>query len=301
MSRQFRILIFSDVAAWSGYKKLVSYHKPKVILLVGDLTSDGFATFWRGAFERIPVFKKRRNKLAQDFGVVIRPDGLFEVKASGRWEQFSDELDVLEKQYRDSAEFHAARKTLHVRPFLDFLRFAGQTATVFVVKGDHDDDFPGDYDPEQIDRIHGCLEISGKLAEAHGLRFLGLGFKETHYKTTLREFVNGFRDKVDVVVTHCEQSRLPMLSQLQPRLIARGHFVFGRFLVNGIPSVFTGGIYYSLAEVGRSVSLAQYRQPSGNQSRPSKFDGADCRPWRSDRSEFDLYSWLKPYPAGDRE
>ena len=300
MSRRCHILIFSDVPAWLGYKKLVSHHKPQIVLLAGDVTSDGFAKFWKEAFERIPAFRRKRKGLAKGFGVVIRASGLFEMKPSTRSEKFWDELEALKDQYLDSGEFHAARRALQVAPFFDFLRFAGKTARVFVVKGDHDDDFPDDYDRAQIDCIHGCMEISGKLVEAHGLRFLGLGFNETHYKRSLREYVNRFVDKVDVVVAHSEQSRVPILSELRPRLIVRGHFGFGRFLVSGIPSVLTGGIYYSLVDFGSSIRIVQYRQPLGTKSRPSKFEGANCRPWRTDRSEFELYPRLKPYHAGNR-
>jgi hypothetical protein len=297
MSKECRILIFSDVVRWSGYKRLVLHHKPKVILLAGDLTSDGFAAFRRDAFERIPAFTRKRKALARKFGVQVQADGLFRLKPSAKWEPFSDELRVLEQEYAESDEFHAARKALHIKPFLNFLRFAGKAANVFLVKGDHDDDFPGDYDSDQINSIDGCMEISGKLVEARGLRFLGLGFNETHYKRTLCEFVKEFRDKVDVVVAHSEQSRLPILGEFRPRLIARGHFGFGRFLINDIPSVFTGGNCYSLAEIGRSVKITQYRKALGK-SRPSRFDKADCSPWLSDRSEFEMYPWLKPY-SGD--
>jgi predicted phosphodiesterase len=41
-----RILAISDARNWSGYEKVVDQHEPDVIVLVGDLASDGFADFW---------------------------------------------------------------------------------------------------------------------------------------------------------------------------------------------------------------------------------------------------------------
>ena len=48
-----RILTFSDVREWQGYEKLVDKVEPDVVVLAGDLTSDGFAAFWsEGLTER---------------------------------------------------------------------------------------------------------------------------------------------------------------------------------------------------------------------------------------------------------
>jgi hypothetical protein len=145
------------------------------------------------------------------------------------------------------------------------------------VKGHHDDDFPGDYDASRINSTRGCTEISGKVVEACGMKVIRLGFRETHYKRTLCDLVSRFKNNVDVVVAHAEQSRVPIISEFQPRLFARGHFGFGRSLVNGVPSVFTGGPIYSLVKVGKSITLTQYRRRRGS-SRPTQFGGVSCRP-----------------------
>jgi 3',5'-cyclic AMP phosphodiesterase CpdA len=41
-----KILVISDVIKWKGYEKIVDENQPDVIILAGDLTSDGFASFW---------------------------------------------------------------------------------------------------------------------------------------------------------------------------------------------------------------------------------------------------------------
>jgi len=51
-----RILAISDARNWSGYEKVVDQHEPDVIVLVGDLASDGFADFW---WEWMPQNRKQ--------------------------------------------------------------------------------------------------------------------------------------------------------------------------------------------------------------------------------------------------
>jgi len=291
------MLVLSDIPKWVGYRQLVLHHKPDVVLLAGDVTSDGFAAFWSEALERIPAFRREKRELARKFGIEIQRHNFSKISTFEKWDQFSGCLSDLEGRYRDSPQFHAARIALHLEPFYDFLRFAGRRATVFVVKGDHDDDFPGDYDIDRINSMRGCTEISGRVAEEYGLRFLGLGFKETHYKRVLRDLVARFKGTVDVIVAHSEQSRLPILSEFQPRLIARGHFGYGKFLVNGVPSVFTGGGFHSVVRVHGSITITQYRRGFGKAGtwRPKRDDGFYCRPWFTGASEFERYPWLKPY------
>jgi predicted phosphodiesterase len=48
-----KILAFSDVIKWEGYEEIVDEIKPSIICLAGDLTSDGFAEFWRSPFTSI--------------------------------------------------------------------------------------------------------------------------------------------------------------------------------------------------------------------------------------------------------
>jgi hypothetical protein len=60
---------------------------------------------------------------------------------------FERRLMDLKDRYRDTPAYHAASRRLHVRPFYEFLAEAGRVSEVLVVKGNHDDDFPGDYRP----------------------------------------------------------------------------------------------------------------------------------------------------------
>ena len=43
--RSMKLVVFSDIYNWLGYKKLVDRIKPDLIVLAGDLVSCGTATF----------------------------------------------------------------------------------------------------------------------------------------------------------------------------------------------------------------------------------------------------------------
>ncbi len=130
----------------------------------------------------------------------------------------------------------------HVRRFYESIEYAGRKSRVLVVKGNHDECFAGDYVLKLIDSTPGCREISGRLCEVAGLRILGLGYRETHYLTLLRPLLAKFANKVDIVIAHCEQSRVPLLASIRPKLIIRGHFGAGKFLVGGIPIILTSSL-----------------------------------------------------------
>jgi predicted phosphodiesterase len=47
-----KILVFSDVENWVGYEEQVDKIQPNVVVLAGDLTSDGLASFWHDSIGR---------------------------------------------------------------------------------------------------------------------------------------------------------------------------------------------------------------------------------------------------------
>src|SRR6202162_3322635 len=138
-----RILAFSDVHRWEGYEDLVNEHRPDMIVLAGDLTSDGNAAFWSEALQHIPEFAKRKSELLRRYGQVEREKGFYvSVAAPERLcNHFSHDLGELEDRYRKTKDFLEARKRIHVDKFYSFLRHAGKMTRVLLTKGDHDDDF----------------------------------------------------------------------------------------------------------------------------------------------------------------
>jgi len=305
-----KLLAFSDVVKWEGYEELADRIQPDIIALAGDLTSDGFAAFWSGmreeALKKIPECKQ----LLVKYG--WRKTGKSSCPHNGLWHRIGGfdytptepylhpplliELDSLVKKHSRGELLTRFRKRTHVNRFYHFLRYAGRKSKTVVVKGDHDADFKGDYVPERIDGTGGCTEISGKVKKINGFRFLGLGFNQTHYLKKLRPIIDECKDKVDIVLTHCEQDKMPLLSLLEPKLIVRGHFGSGRYLVNGVPSVFTMGAHHTVVELGEGIPrIRQYSvKRSGEVMELTK---GSCRPWFSKDSEFEIYKWLKPYPG----
>jgi Icc-related predicted phosphoesterase len=291
-----RILAFSDVIKREGYEELLGKFQPDIITLPGDLTSDGFASFWNEAIEQIPKFQKEKNQLMEKFGVIQISKNFYRCTKDQSPQEWFNILESLRDKYQNTKEFLKIRKRIHVDRFYRFLKCAGRKSKVLIVKGDHDDDFERDYIPERIDRIIGCKEISDKIIEMQGLHFLGLGFNETHYLKKLRPIIEKFKEKVDVVISHCEQDKLPLVSLLKPKIIIRGHFGSGKYLVNSIPSVFTMGVKYTIIELKdeKILKISQYIIGSDNKLRI--LEKGSCRPFFSKFSEFERYKWLKPFP-----
>ena len=302
-----KILAFSDVARWEGYEGILDKTRPDITVLAGDLTSDGFASFWHEAFGEIPEFQREKKQVLEKYGVVETSKDHYDISKARSSREWNVEIETLRSKYRDTERFHEIRKGIHVDRFYQFLEYAGKISKVLVVKGDHDEDFEGDYVVDRIHKISGCREISGRTTEVKGLRFLGLGFGESHYLRNLRPIIEEFEGKVDVVIAHCEQKRVPTIGSLRPRIMIRGHFGSGKYLVNNIPSVFTQGVKYTTVELEneRIPRILQYRVVPDimailKGSRPSHkleiMEKGSCRPLFSKVSEFERYRWLKPYP-----
>jgi predicted phosphodiesterase len=294
-----RILAISDVVRWDGYDKIVAMYAPGVVVLAGDLTSDGVAAFWETGYDLIPEFVRQKDRLRKRFGVLKGENGIQMIsKGLEKFDEFRRRLYKLEQKYRKTPAFTRARRNLHIEPFYRLLKFAGKRSTVLVVKGNHDSDFPRDYSVKRINGIRGCREISGKVHEVAGCTFLGLGFAETHYLNKLRE-LHSRCERVDVIITHAEQRRVPLLAQFAPRVIIRGHFGSGCWLVSGIPAVFTSGVMYAVIDLPKSgkPTLKQYSARFTRLGQISK-----VRQIKSDsqKSELQLYPWLRKFPRTRR-
>ena len=239
-----KILAFSDVTKWIGYEQIVKKYKPDVVCLCGDLVSDGSAWIYHEEFfEQIPKFRTEVEKLRKKYEYKEKL-GEFEVI---RYHKDYTELSYsLKKKFMDTPEYHQLKNLLHVDKFYSFLSYAGARSKVLLVKGDHDDDFKGDYDVERINSIPGCSEISDKLVEVKGFRFLGVSAKDAHNQRKLQRFSKNLRGQVDVVLMHGENVKL--VSMISPMLIIKGGLFVTKCRVNGIPTVFTGPNSFSLIE-----------------------------------------------------
>ncbi|MEM2276854.1 MAG: metallophosphoesterase [Thermoproteota archaeon] len=264
-----RLLVLSDIVKWEGLEDLVDECKPHVIVLAGDLTSDGFAySYWFDKFENTEIFKR----------MPIKP------KIEERIEK--GVLVVSRESYLENEEFRAFRKKIHVDRFYQFLEGVGKMAKVLVLMGEHDNDFDGDYLPDRINKISGCMEISGRTAVIQGLCFLGLSYKELQSLGTLKRIISMYRGKVDIVVMHGERIRL--VSLLKPTLIIRGGYAPGKYLINNVPSVWNSCGTYTTIDINpenkRILEISQY-----------SIDGRTSLSWTLPKKQFKIYRWLKPW------
>ncbi len=264
-----RILAISDVRKWEGYEGLVDKHKPDVVALAGDLTSDGGAAFWHETYEHIAGFRRVRDAAFKRKGITVsNRDGMRFIEG-GTLDDVNAIEERFKKRYRGSPSYTRARRKLHTERFYDFLVYAGRRARVLVVKGDHDDDFPKEYSASRINRIRGCQEISGIVVTVDGTTFLGLGYDQAGYRRPLRQLVEGYTGAADVVIAHPPHENVRLVAALKPRLLIRGHFGYGRYLVEGVPTVFTSGEHALIEleaagipriQMARTTAEASFRQ-----------------------------------------
>jgi len=59
----------------------------------------------------------------------------------------------LQHHYQKTEAFASVHRKIHTDRFYRFLKYAGRRACVLLIKGDHDNDFPGDYDPRHISTV----------------------------------------------------------------------------------------------------------------------------------------------------
>jgi len=310
-----KILAISDVREWN-HEPLLRKYRPDVVALAGDLVNDGFASVGSRAYELIPEFKRAKKKLIAVFVREARqlpelrqkPKAFIEAMTGNMFQlphqeetiravkqlrqRFEQVVENIREQHRGTTAHNTARWKLHVSKFYEFLRIAGKISTVLVVRGDHDDDYSGDYLPDKINALPGCIEISGNIQSVGGVCFLGLGYDECHYRTKLSQLLRTARP--DVVIAHAPQRNMDLIAKFSPRVLIRGHFGFGRYLVGGNPAVFTAGPHHALIElqVNGSTAISLFDK---DRSKYTEMTHSSCRPWFTDTSEFERYSWLKPY------
>ncbi len=227
-----RILVHSDITRWNGFEERLYQERPDLLILAGDLVWDGFVAVDRELLGRIPSFEEKHEGIVGKYEgrltavqrrILSAREPAYHLRRVWLGEEYRSDLRTLENEYRDTPEYHRLRKEFHVDKFYQILQSASRICqAVLVVKGNHDDDFQGDYDVSRINEAGNCHEISGRVIEYQNFTFLGLGYPETHYIRKLREFSIG--PKPDFIVTHSEDKRIKDLVAMGPRIIFRGHF-----------------------------------------------------------------------------
>lgn len=290
-----RILALSDIPRWQGYEALVDETAPDAVVLPGDLVSDGYIDRDH-ILQHIPAYRDEFAALTKRYGAKIRKDGRT-THAQSKKPGFIDAWQALRETHEAGPDFEKALTTAHVEPFYLFLAHAGKKAKVLVTKGDHDDDIPENYQTDRINQTPGCQEVSGRLVTLDGVAFLGLGFDHGAKISQVRLLGREFANRADVVVCHPPQKMVPrIVDELKPKLLVRGHFGNGAYLVNGTPAVFTQNAHHTLIEytVGKIPAIEQFA--FAKDGKATLVLNGKCVPAMSPASQWDMYPWLKPYP-----
>lgn len=94
-----RILAISDVRRWVGYDKIIARYAPSIVVLCGDLTSDGIADFWETAYDLVPAFVQQKDRLRKRFGVLKGENGIQIIsKGLDKFDEFRRRVGKLEQQ-----------------------------------------------------------------------------------------------------------------------------------------------------------------------------------------------------------
>jgi len=148
--------------------------------------------------------------------------------------------------------------------FYQFLEYCSKSSYVLVIRGNHET--KGLYSPERINSIPRCRELSDcKVVEVKGTSFLGIGYLKKLLPIIKR--LEGQR--IDVIITHCDKARIPVLTRLNPKLIIHGHAAHrsrpSRYSVNHIPVISTGSVRYSVISFysnrRAALRILQYKYP----------------------------------------
>ncbi len=311
-----KLLVISDVPEWTGYVEAVKRHSPELILLVGDVVHDGWVNDrptwmsipeYRAFWERYASPVERQAERAGDgdsarAGLTIGGQE-FAITHPKGLEGFWDEEEQIKKRLEQTGAFLEAYLGTHVRGFYDFLSEASKLAPVLSVRGDHDSERLG-YHVDRIESTSNVHEITGSAVEAGGLRVAGLGFPFNKPITRLKEMAADTGTGMDILACHWEHKHLPRIEEiLQPRLIIKGHFGGGLYLLNGTPVVFTEKRHHVVLEVDAegTCKVDQYQLAKGAQADGKiRFDSVeswDTVAMFAERPPEEMWPWMEKHAS----
>jgi hypothetical protein len=291
-------MAISDIRDWSCFKRVVDDVKPDMVMMCGDLISDGGSVCWNLARkfvleseslrkELVEFLEKNKATLTRANAMLyeatklqinkIEPlrdedwlysDGytgyvktpvklIFELIESAKTSRrdlslyldFMRLLGMLEMKATKAPEFLTYANDLYFSKFYEAIKYCSdKRITVFIVKGNHDDDFKGAYDIGLINSINPTAEITGKFLSYSNVNILGLGFWDTN-ALNISKIKANLSDKIDIIIAHAEQSKLKNILDLNPKVVFRGHFVTGVYKISNVLVLSSGFPFsYSIAD-----------------------------------------------------
>ena len=281
-----RLLTISDVRSWEQMPGLLAAWKPDVVVLAGDLVHDGgvdLAPIWK----RHPEFQEGLARIHRKFG--REPGGRLHGKAPPL--SLLRAVDSLKDRLARGTAFDELYRKYHVGGFYRFLGRAGRQCPVLVVQGNHDEN--EDYSLERINSIRGCQEISGRRVEIKGTTFLGVSHFIGNRRGRFKELEAANPGGAEVVVAHPPLATTPFHAKLASRLLIKGHYWPGTWMVEGKPTVFTSEVHHSVIELAPDghPRIGQWLRRKGGFGR---FEGDRRAKWFLGLHEHK--PWLRPYP-----
>jgi Icc-related predicted phosphoesterase len=281
-----RVLAISDVRSWVQMQSLTEAWKPDVVVLGGDLVHDGgvdLAPIWK----RHPEFQEGLARIHRKFGrepggrMYGKPPPLTLIRAVN---------SLKDRLYGDAVFEHLYRRH-HVEGFYRFLRRAGRWAPVLVIQGNHDEN--AHYSTERINAIRGCQEISGKRVEVKGTSFLGVSHFIGNRRGRFKELEAAHPGGADVVIAHPPLATTPFHAKLANRLLIKGHYWPGTWMVEGKPTVFTSEVHHSVIELTPNgyPRISQWLRLKGGFGR---FEEDRRARWFTQLHTHK--PWIRPYP-----
>ncbi|MBK6984914.1 MAG: hypothetical protein IPH32_09215 [Bacteroidetes bacterium] len=123
--------------------------------------------------------------------------------------------------------------------------------TTYYIQGNHDTDESYINLSMQSKKNKYVKDISGELVTYKGLNILGLSFFDTENKTKLREYISK-KNKIDILLSHCQNGRRPFLFEFDTKYIITGHFDQQFFTVEKkVFMSFQGSESYSVIEINK--------------------------------------------------
>lgn len=117
------------------------------------------------------------------------------------------------------------------------------------ISGNHDEQVYYEQVSQFSEGLKYSHEISNKTITINGLKILGVPYETTYSKSKIKNLLNTFQDKYDVVVAHSQLKRRIRLFDLDAQLIITGHY--DRKLMG-----FSGTTFVSLDNDDREISYA---------------------------------------------
>ena len=124
------------------------------------------------------------------------------------------------------------------------------------ISGNHDDPVYYSQVVSRIERLKYANEISNRVVEINGMKILGVPYETTYSKSKIKNLLELYPDRLDIVVAHSQLKRRIRLFELDTSMIITGHYDRKHFK-------YQGSTFISLDNDDKEISYATLSSHSG--------------------------------------